>query len=77
MYDWVIMLYSRNWDNTANQLYSNNNEKKPTGIIDWYYEICIKTDPCICGIHYSEPKSLCAIEILLIQPSLYIYDIHL
>ena len=27
-YDWVIMLYSRNWHNTLNQLYSNTNKIK-------------------------------------------------
>ena len=26
MYDWVTMLYSRNWHNTVNQLYSNKNK---------------------------------------------------
>ena len=31
MYDWVTMLYSRNWHNTVNQLYSNKIffKKKP------------------------------------------------
>ena len=31
MYDWVTMLYSRNWHNTVNQLYSNNNKKTCSG----------------------------------------------
>ena len=26
MYDWVTLLYSRNWHNTLNQLYFNKNE---------------------------------------------------
>ena len=28
MYDWVTLLYSKNWHNTANQLYFNKKEKK-------------------------------------------------
>jgi len=27
MYDWVIMLYSRNLHNTVNQLYANKNKE--------------------------------------------------
>ena len=27
VYDWVTLLYSRNWHNTVNQLYSNNKKK--------------------------------------------------
>ena len=26
MYDWVTVLYSRNWHNTVNQLYFNKNK---------------------------------------------------
>ena len=30
MYDWVTLLYSRNWHNTVNQLYFNKNKSKNT-----------------------------------------------
>ena len=28
MYDWVILLYNRNWHNSVNQLYLNTKIKK-------------------------------------------------
>ena len=34
MYNWVTLLYSRNWHNIVNQLYFNNNKKNgPQGSI--------------------------------------------
>ena len=30
--DWVAMLYSRNWHNITNQLYSNKNKRKNKNI---------------------------------------------
>ena len=29
MYNWVTLLYSRNWYNIVNQLYFNKNKTKP------------------------------------------------
>ena len=31
MYDWVTMLYSRNWHNTVNQLYFNRKKMNKEG----------------------------------------------
>ena len=40
MYDWVTLLYSRNWHNTVNQLYFKKMRKKKNKF-EWEKKSCI------------------------------------
>ena len=42
MYDWVTMLYSRNWHNAVNQLYNNLKRKKKNSISTQRYTVRVK-----------------------------------
>ena len=50
MFDWVTLLYSRNWHNTVNQLYFNKN-KKISAIINWLLFILFKNLYCKSNTH--------------------------